>query len=184
MQNLKFSDFKETTTVAEVHAYLLAQGFDLNKRSFFRHAKQGKIRRGESGTFTRLLTLEYCRNWIKPESWPSSASNADDGEDWLARKIRADALKCEAHAARAAYELEVLQEKFITRDEMEEGLAARIIALEAGFDHMIYTKAPELVALVGGDQKNVHLLIAALMDAKDELLNAYADIEVFDVELT
>ena len=84
---------------------------------------------------------------------------------------------------RELFRLNVERSKYVERDEIELQIAARAVVLEAGLDHMIYTRTAEWVALTGGFQELTELLIADFMDAKDELLKVYVNAEEFEITI-
>ena len=94
--------------------------------------------------------------------------------DLQERKLRAEIGRTEEQHKRAIIEREALEGKLIPRDEVELELAGRAVALEAGYDHMVYTMAAGLVELVDGNQAKVDRLITAMLEAKNEWLNQYA----------
>ena len=113
----------------------------------------------------------------------SGQTVAEEQEDLAATKTRAEILRIETAQARDAFRLDIDKGRYLPRADIELQMAGRAVALEAGYDHMIYTKAAEWVALVGGKQEQAELLIAALLAAKDEWLKSYANGDEFEITI-
>jgi len=183
---MNLNDFQETATAADVLRYLQEQGFTINRRTFFNHAKQGKIRRGAADTFTRQTLREYIKTWLKPQHRPKQCGDEDDpaDTDWAARKLRAEAEKAEIAVIRARHDLEIQRAKFMSREEVELGLAGRVVILESLYEHMVYTQAARFIDIVNGDQARVNELIEALFEGRDDWFNAYADADEYEITYT
>jgi len=175
---MDFKDFEPTGISIDVHRYLTEKGIMVNRRSFFRHAKTGKLRRNVDG----LYTISELRNYLSFLGRRPGARTAEPGseEDLLGkRKLKAEVLKMESAGARAAYELATLQDKYMPRDEIPRELAGRAAILSAGHNHMVYTRAAAWVESVAGDPAKVDELRAIMLPDIDELLLVYADLGSF-----
>jgi len=168
-------------TQQEVLAYLQRKGYKVAKSALSNHVRARLLRKKTDG-FHRRDVDRYAELQLK-----QTASGLDAAEtrtaDLQERKLKAEIKKLEEQAKKAVLEREVMEGKLIARDEVELELAGRAVALEAGFDHLVYSRAAEMVDLVGGDQAKADRLIAVLLEAKNEWLNQYAGTEEFVVEL-
>jgi len=162
----------------DVYRFLAANGWDLSQRTFFRHVESGKLKKSKEGLYTARAVKKYAETWAVRTS---GKTIIEEEEDLAAAKTRAEIDRIRTIKEREAFRLEIDRGKYLKRDDVELQLAARAVALEAGFDHMAYTKASEFIALVGGKQEQAELLIAALLVAKDEWLKSYASADEFEV---
>jgi hypothetical protein len=183
---MNLNDFQETATAADVLRYLQERGFTINRRTFFNHAKAGKLRKNADGLYNKRMAEEYCRTWLKPQHRPKQSGDEDEpaDTDWAARKLRAEAQKAEIAVIRAKHDLEIQQSKFMSREEVEFGLAGRVIILESLYEHMVYTQAARFIDIVEGDQGRVNELIEAMFEGRDEWFNAYADSDEYEITYT
>jgi hypothetical protein len=170
--------FIDTKNRRDVHRFLVAAGWDISERTFYRQVKEGKLTKNSDGLYTARTVKKYAEQYAVRGS---GQTVLEIEEDLTAAKLRAETRRINTVQAREAFRLDVEQGKYLPRADIEMQLAARAVALEAGFDHMVYTKASELVALVGGRQENAELLIAALLAVKDEWFKSYASVEEFEV---
>jgi hypothetical protein len=162
----------------DVYRFLAANGWDLSQRTFFRHVESGKLKKNKEGLYSARAVKKYAETWAVRTS---GKTIIEEEEDLAAAKTRAEIKRIATIQEREAFRLEIDRGKYLKRDDVELQLAARAVALEAGFDHMAYTKASEFIALVGGKQEQAELLIAALLVAKDEWLKSYASADEFEV---
>lgn len=168
-------------TQQDVLAYLKAGGYKIEKSALSNHVLKRKLIR-KSGVFRRKDVDSYAD--LHLQSGATGQTAADKKTIALQeRKLKAECLRTEEQALKAKIEREASEGKLIPRDDVELELAGRAVALEAGYDHMVYTMASGLVELVGGDQAKVDRLITAMLEAKDEWLNQYASTADFVVVL-
>jgi hypothetical protein len=187
MANLK--EYEDTTTLSDVFNYLEKLGFTIPNRTFYGHAKAGKLRSNTDGVYTKRMVEEYINLWIKQRYWPADHSGTDmieeDEEGALVRrKLKAEVLKLESAGAKAAYELDILQGKYIPKDEVYRELAGRAVILASGYNHMVYTRAAAWIDAVGGNQAHIDTLIAMVLEDQDVLLNSYANGAESLIEIT
>jgi hypothetical protein len=168
--------FTDTKNKADVFRFLVEEGWQISERTFYRHVSDGKLKKNREGWYTASAVKKYAETWSVR---PSGKTVVEEAEDLAAMKTRAEIERIQTTRSREQFRLEIEQGKYLLRDSIEMELAGRAVALEAGFDHLIYTRAAEWIALVGGEQNRADLLIAALMAAKDEWLNSYANAEEF-----
>lgn len=175
-------DFKETANLSELLRYLASRGFPVNRRTAYNHLKSCKLRKSSKGTFTPKLVSDYMTNYLNPEpDFPEGSG--DDSHSMAGRKLKAETEKLEAQSKRATYELDILQGRYINREDVELEMAGRAVVLEAGFDHMVYTRSAEFIEVVNGDPSTVDKLIALLMEAKCKWFNQYAAADTFMVTI-
>ena len=168
------------TTQQQVLAYLKDQGYKIGKSALSQHVRAGRLKKKKDG-FHRDAVDRFAGLRLRDES----GLDADGKKNaaLMERKLRAEVEKLEEGARKSRMEREACEGKLIARDLVEQELAGRAVALEAGFDHMVYTRAAEWVDLVGGGQEKTPRLIEALLEAKNIWLNTYASLAEFEVVL-
>ncbi len=168
-------------TQQEVLAYLKAGGYKIEKSALSNHVRNRMLIK-KSGAFKRRDVDSYAT--LHLQSGATGQTQADKKTVELQeRKLKAECLRTEEQALKAKIEREAIEGKLIARDDVELELAGRAVALEAGYDHMVYTKTAEWIEICGGDQARADRLINALLEAKNEWLNQYASTADFVVLL-
>lgn len=112
----------------------------------------------------------------------------DEGEEVLsnslsAQKDRAIVRKTEAQAKRAEYELDILQGKYIAREDLTRELVGRALVLDLGLRHRIKDGMAELIEIVNGDQSLIGQANEVMMTVLDDAMTTYASIDDFIVEV-
>ena len=168
-------------TQQDVLAYLKAGGYKIEKSALSNHVRTRLLIK-KDGVFRRKDVDSYADLHLQSGATGQKAADKKTSE-LQERKLRAECVRTEEQALKAKIEREASEGKLIPRDDVELELAGRAVALEAGYDHMVYTMAAGLVEMVGGDQAKVDRLIAAMLEAKNEWLNQYASTADFVVVL-
>jgi hypothetical protein len=159
-------------TQQEILTYLKAAGYKIEKSALSNHVRSRLLIK-KSGTYRRKDVDNYAGLHLQSGATGQTVADKKTA-DLQERKLRAEIGRTEEQHKRAIIEREALEGKLIPRAEVELELAGRAVALEAGYDHMVYTMAAGLVELVDGDQAKVDRLITAMLEAKNEWLNQYA----------
>lgn len=173
-----FRMYVPTKTRLDVYRFLAANGWGISQRTFYRHVDTGKLKKNKDGLYSARAVKKYAETWAVRTS---GQTIIEEEEDLAASKTRAEIDRIRTIQEREAFRLNVEKGKFFPRDDLEMELAARAVALEASFDHMVYTKATEVIAVAGGKPENAELVIAFLLMFKDEWFKHYASVEEFVV---
>ena len=168
-------------TQREVLAYLKGQGYKIEKSALSNHVRSRLLTKGKDG-YKKKSVDRFAELALKNADTGQRASEAKTA-DLIERKLRAEIKKLEEHGIIASIERQTKQGKLISVEEVEEGLVGRAMVLEAGYEHMVYTRAAEWVELVGGDQSRTDQLITSLLEAKGEWLNQYAQASEFEITM-
>lgn len=175
-----WSAYTETPNKADVYRFLKSAGWQISERTFYRQVGDGKLKKNRHGLYSLAAVRKFAETWSVR---PSGKTVHEESEDLTAMKLREEIARIRTTREREAFKLEIERGKFLPRDRVEMELAGRAVVLEAGFDHLVYTRAAEWIAITGGDPSRTDMLIAALMVAKNEWLNHYASAEEFMVNI-
>ena len=174
-------EFTDTKNAASVLRYLHANGWKVEKTQFYQHVKQGKLARNDQGLFTRRAVLKYAKDWV-----PRDATGKKVGEEQsdLAReKLQEEIERIRIQQRRENFKFDVERGKYLPRADVEQELAGRAVALDAGYNHMVYSRVQEFISVVGGDPAKASMLIELLLTARDDWFNQYASAMDIEVEL-
>jgi hypothetical protein len=173
-------DQKVFTSLLQVMAYLIEQGYKVSKSKIYRDAENGKITvtTDDAGnkSVAALAAWEYAEKHLE-----KVGANKGDLKNLQATKLMQAIKIQEVEHRRKTFDLEKEQGKYIPRADFESELAARAAVLESGFRHLFNVKAREWIAIVGGKPERTADFLAALNAGLDEQLNTYATTQVFQV---
>lgn len=168
---------QEFKNLTEVAAFLKEQGWKVAQRTVYRHGKEGKILSDPSGIYLLKAVQKYARLHLM-----MTDTRKKIRDDELQRnKTAAEVDKTQEQAKLARFKREILEGKYMPREEVNLELAARAGVLQDGLRYRNRTLASDLIQAVGGDQERVADLIRALDDSDRELLNQYASMKEFEV---
>lgn len=174
-------EFTDTKNAAAVLRYLHTNGWQVEKTQFYLHVKQGKLARNEQGLFTRRVVLRYAKDWV-PRS-ETGKKVGEEQEDLNRTKLQEEIKRIRVQQERDNFKFDVERGKYLPRADVEQELAGRAVALDAGYNHMVYSRVQEFISVVGGDPAKASQLIECLLAARDDWFNQYAAPMDFEVEL-
>lgn len=176
-----YLQFQDSKNAAAVLRFLHANGWKVEKTQFYQHVKQGKLARNEQGLFTRRAVLKYAKDWVPRND---TGKKVGEEQDDLQRiKLEEEIKRIRVQQERENFKLDAERGKYLPRAEVEQELAGRAVALDAGYNHMVYSRVQEFISIVGGDPVKASLLIECLLTARDDWFNQYASAMEFEVEL-
>ncbi|MBV5305576.1 MAG: hypothetical protein J0652_02660 [Desulfobulbaceae bacterium] len=161
--------------------YLKGKGFKVEKSALSNHVRARLLAKKPEGFRLRDVD-KYAELHLKDTATGMDAADKRT-VDLQERKLRAEIHRTEEQAAKAKIEREMMEGKLINREDVELEMAGRAVVLEAGFDHMVYTRSAEIIELTGGDVQLVDRMIALLMEAKCKWFNQYATTDTFMVTI-
>jgi hypothetical protein len=165
--------------VMAVVSYLKAGGWKVGKSSVFAHAKQGRLRPHEDGTFHEKDVKKYARTFLKrldPGTMQPAAI-----EKLQRRKVEAEAKKLEAQATHWQLRSEIESGRFIPKADFEMELAGRAALFKNDIEYFCMAEAPEIINFVNGDIGKVSELITYLLKKTSDWLNRYAENKEWEV---
>lgn len=173
--------FQDTKNAASVLRFLQTNGWKVEKTQFYQHVKQGKLARNDQGLFTRRVVLRYAKDWVPRTD--TGKTTGEEQEDLNRTKLKEEIERIKVQQKRENFKFDVERGKYILRADVEQEQAGRVVALDAGYNHMVYSRVQEFISIVGGDPSRASLLIESLLAARDDWFNQYAAPMDFEVEL-
>lgn len=163
--------------VGEVLAYLQESGRQIEKSKIYEDVKKGRLKK-TNNRFKRRDIDRYAAG-LPLSTTPDG--RVKDVEDRQRRKDEAEIRIKEATAKREEIKTSVMEGQYILREQVDQELAARAMALHSGLKSQFEAAALDLVTRVGGEPKKSRALVAALEEVLDGACNEYARIIEFEV---
>lgn len=176
----EWREFRETKVKADVLSQLVAMGYDLTQRTFYRHCKQGKCRVNTQGVYSRRLVKQY----IEAEGIIRTGEPVDaDGPDMAlsVEKQRLENEKLRISNQHASLKFQKDQGQLIEREALFLEMASRAVALDNSFRQAIDMEAATLIAAVKGDASRQAEFLDLMSQIWNGLLNAFAATDEFEV---
>ena len=162
----------------EVLRYLQEDaGRKIAQSTLYRDVKQGRLRKDKGG-FRKRDVDRYAAS-LPLSTTPDGRTSA--AEERQRRKEEAEIRIKEALATREEKKNEIIDRQYMHVDQIYQELAGRAVAFNAGLKSGLMTKAPALVAAVGGEQQKADILIRELDQIIDSACAEYSrelDLEV------
>lgn len=166
--------------VGDVLRYLQGdKGRQIEKSKLYDDIKKGLLRK-ENKTF-RLRDVDRYAGSLPLSTTPDGRAN--DAEDRLRRKEEAEIRIKLAQASREEKKNEIIDGKYIDREQVYQEFAARAVALNTGLKSTVQEKALDIVRAVGGEQQKTGLLVRQMEELIDAACNEYSRELTFEVNL-
>lgn len=170
-------------TKAGVLKYLEAQGWAIEKSTFYNHSNPGHKDGGRlnkvKGWFLKTHVDAYARQYLTKLD---GAGPADDEQSGLQKeKLQGEISYRRIQTEKAQLDLDVQRGKYLPVDQVDLELAGRAGVLDSSYRHLIQSRAPEIVALVGGDQQKTAELVNFILERWDTMLAEFATTREFQV---
>lgn len=178
-----WSDFVETANKRDVYRQLVAMGYQVAERTFYRHCTQGRCRKNKDGVYSQRLLKSYV------DLEGLARDGADPAEDDGGKVAVKQAEKIDKENEKLEWSNRLLKLKYersvgklIERDGLYLELAARMVALDTGFRQRLSMESPKLIASINGDLNRQLEFEDLVLDLVwNELLNDYCSIDEFEV---
>lgn len=179
---MEWRELAATKNKAEVLQFLQQSGWDVKRQRFYNHCSQGKLLLNRDGYYTWRAVKKYAEtNLVRSDTGES----AEQAETRLAEtKLQKEIERLEIRNRRESFQEQVELGLYLLRENVEMELCARAVILDGGLEHMIRSKTAEIVALCNGEQRLVSDCIEFWLERKDELMNNFARMDGFDVEIS
>jgi hypothetical protein len=163
--------------LADVHRWLLDQGYTCPRATFYRQAKTMLKKYG--GVYTMRAVEAYAKTLPRTDSGQTK-KEAETG-DLHQKKIKAEADLAEVKTQREKIKLDKDLNRFMPRKDHHQELAARFLVMKSDLHYLAKAKAGEMVHLVRGDISRANELTQFLLAAIDTALNNYASTQKYHV---
>lgn len=170
-------------TKADVLTYLVAQGWDIEKSTFYNHSnpahKDGGRLNKLKGWYLKTHVDAYARQYLTK----LDGADPDAGElGGLQReKLQDEILHRRIKMEKDQLDLDVQRGKYLPLDQFDLEMAGRAGVINSSFEHLIQSRIQEMVALVSGDQQKAQELVSYLKEKWGEMLAEYASTKEFQV---
>lgn len=154
-------------------------GRQIARTKLYDDIKKGLLRK-EKRTFRRMDVEKYAASL--PRSTTPDGRVAD-AEDRQRRREEAEIRIKEALAKREEKKNDILEGKYVLREDVDQELAAKAVALNMGLKSRIEAAALDLVTKVGGKPKRARTLVQEMDVLIDAACNEYAQPMEFEVNL-
>lgn len=163
----------------EVLRYLQEAGRKIEKSKLYEDIRAGLLRKDKK-QFKKRDVDRYAAS-LPLASTPDG--RARDAEDRMRRKDEAEIRIKEATAKREEMKTAVMEGRYVLREQVDQELAARAMALHSGLKSKFEALALNMVSKVGGDPKKSRALVAAMEELLDAACGEYARALEFEVIL-
>lgn len=170
-------------TKADVLIYLVAQGWDIEKSTFYNHSnpahKDGGRLNRLKGWYLKTHVDAYAKQYLNKLD---GADPAGDEQSGLQReKLQEEIAKIRVNREAAQFDFDIKKGKYLPLDQFDLEMAGRAGVLDSTFRHLIQSRAQEIVALVGGDQQKAQELVNYMLESWDGMLAEFATTKEFQV---
>lgn len=174
-----WGEFKDTTVRAEVLRFLLGMGFTVAERTFFRHCKEGKLKKNGKGVYSRRLVRAYAESTLHLAGGGETVAASE--ENLLQARLAEQVARERVNRQRDEIRLRREAGAVIDRESLNLEVAARGVALDAGVRQMVNAMGMEWIVACGGNTDKLAELAALVLRDWDELINTFAQPGEFEV---
>jgi len=168
------SEFKNLLEVSE---WLDREGWKVARSTLYAHAKDGRLRPDEHGTFSAGAVEKYAIQWLHKKSDSEKVKAEKLAEDERKEKIRYQV----ALRKKMELQLAVLEGKFVPKDQMYLELAARAAVLDTGIRAQVQLRADSWLAAGEGKQDRIAEFTRAILQDMEDLINSFSTTKQFQV---
>ena len=162
----------------EAWQYLQDSGWQIGRSQFYEHCKQGRLPR-KDGRYLRADVDRYAGTHCR------LVETGEKVNDKLSRmaeeKAETELNREKTRLEKEKIELAIKRGDHVARDEVEQMIVGRAVAMLSHLRAMVRMKASDWIALVDGDQKRQRELIDALNEGLEEHLAVFAKDVEFEV---
>lgn len=163
----------------EAWQYLQDSGWQIGRSQFYQHCKDGRLRREADGRYSREAVDRYAKIHCR---LVETGERVNDKLSRMAeQKAETELEREKVRLAREQHDMAVRRGDVVARDEVEQMIVGRAVAMLAHLKAMAQMRAADWIHLVEGNQERARELIDAVQTSIEEHLAVFAkDIE-FDV---
>lgn len=171
------SNFRDYRAVL---AYAEECGRKVKRSKLYNDITAGRLKKQPDGSFRQRDVDRYFA------SLPMAGTSdvvAEKAADRQRRREEHEIRRLKAVADREEFDLAVKKGRYVPRDEVHAGLAARAVTLSAGLKTAFEAKSLDIVGIVEGNPKKAPRLVEFIESLLDEAFNEYSREMEFEVEL-
>lgn len=154
---------------SEVIAFLKQEGYlriDNHGRKIRNDIKKGLIKKQNNGYYSKKDVLEYAK-------WRLVKVN-NDIEGLTAEKLKLEIEIAHEKAEKLRRENEILEGKYIPKEEIEKILTQRLIFLRSEYENMVHAMATNIIKLTNGDESKTPELIKFMINFHEDWFDKYS----------
>ncbi len=168
-------------SVPEVLAYLQTElGRKVKQSKLYQDRSAGLLRVDADGSYSLTSVKKYALTL--PVITAVSPKLASQAETLSLRRAQAEAEKAEEYTKLMVRKREILEGKYIPREQLELLLAGRAVMLDEGLRAMVVRDAAELIEAAGGNPQNSKSFCDKFDEKISQLLTDYTRLEEIEVE--
>ena len=159
-------------TVKDGLRYLTAQGWQISKKTLYRHIEQEKI---SKNPWSREALDVYAVQFLNPrvDIIPTKKGRQlDPGPAAALLAAREEKIRVDIEAKK--FELQIRRGQFVLKDTCDQALARRAMIFRSDLTNFSRGKATEICEKVHGDRQYLSDLIQFLGDEFEDLLGRYS----------
>jgi len=166
-ENKKDITFANILTVVD---HLKKHDWKVGKSLAYLHKKEGKLRPQKDGLFHLKDVEKYAVTFLHR----TDGSSGSEVDQYQVEKARAALDISKEQLENLRLKNKVAQGLYVPKDAFERELAQRAIIFKADLETFCRAKAPDVVAVVGGDKDRIPDLIEYLLSESAGWINRYA----------
>jgi hypothetical protein len=172
-------------TKAAALIYLQVTGWAIEKQTFYNATNPKhpdfKFNKEKDG-FTKKRVDKYAKEFLVRAD--SGLMVGEENGQLQRDKIEKENKKLDIDIATKEFNFDLLKGNYLPRNQLYPEIIGRAGVLDSGYNFMLQSKALEIVALVGGDQKKVPEFLAFMKKEWNTMLGIYARLDNIDVVFT
>ena len=165
---------------AEALKELKSQGYKIGKSKFYKDCSDGICKIEPDGQITESSLKRYTKHPRANLKRLDKITEEETGKE----KTKAEIEKLHEQIAKLRLEREVMEAKYISREDFELEVASRCVAFKTGIEYMIESQSADWILSVFGqyDSERTRLLREAVLGGFEEQFNQFARMDRFEIE--
>jgi len=151
-------------------AWLRQEGWKISDSTIYNHHTRNVINPRADGLYHEADLLRYAQNTLKRKD----GAGSEKLEALQERKALAEIERAEVQAAKMRLQQEILEGKYITKEQHEREMSTRARLLKADMQNFCRMFVDNLIHLVGGDPGQAPEALAFMERHVNRWLNRYA----------
>jgi hypothetical protein len=163
-------EYPPLDNILAVVEYLTAAGWRIKKSTAYKHHKDGILRPGSDGKYSRATVDKYAATKLKR----LDGTKKDQIEKLNEARQKAETRKLQAQAEHWELKSKIAQGQYVPKDTFERELARRAMVFKTDMEAFCRSQAGAVIGLVGGDKDRTPDLTEYLLAEFAKWLARYA----------